>query len=370
MKVGITGQTGFIGSHLSAYFQSSKNITKVPFKREFFKSNDQLDSFINDCDVVVHLAGMNRGSDQEIYNTNVTLSKCLVDSLERTGASPHVLYSSSTHETRDTAYGRSKFESRQVLANWAKKIGASFTGVILPNVFGPFCKPFYNSVVATFCHQLTHGLIPEIHIDQTLGLIYVNDLVTKLEHLIVNQITSDKLVINPLYEITVNKLLTKLISFKESYLDNTTIPNITDPFDLCLFNTFRSYIDHEYYPVEYNLKTDKRGSLFEIIKSLNQGQVFFSTTKPGVERGNHYHRRKVERFSIIKGNARVKLRRIGTDEIIEYILEGHTPSYVDIPIHFTHNLTNIGGEELLMMFWTNELYNPEDSDTFYEKINM
>ena len=368
MKVGITGQTGFIGSHLSNYLKIFENITRVSFQRDYFESDTKLDSFIKDCDVIVHLAGMNRGSDQEIYKTNSMLTKALVKSLERTGTKPHVIFSSSTHETRDTQYGRSKLDSRKVLANWANQNDANFTGVILPNVFGPFCRPFYNSVVATFCYQLTHELLPEIHVDQTIDLIYINKVVKELEHILLNQISSDKLDIQPTDTIKVSKLLTKLTSFKECYLEKQTIPDITNLLDQYLFNTFRSYVDPTYYPVQYDLKTDERGYLFEIVKSLNQGQAFFSTTKPGVERGNHYHRRKVERFSIIKGKASVKLRRIGTNEVIEYILDGNNPSYVDMPIHVTHNLVNIGDEDLLMLFWTSELYNPEDPDTFYEKV--
>jgi UDP-2-acetamido-2,6-beta-L-arabino-hexul-4-ose reductase len=167
----------------------------------------------------------------------------------------------------------------------------------------------------------------------------------------------------------VSELLSKLRRFKEQYLNEKVIPDLSDPFNLSLFNTFRSYIEPDYYPVQYDLKTDDRGTLFEAVRSLNQGQVFFSYTKPGIERGNHYHRRKLERFSIIKGKALVRLRRIGTEKIVEYTLNGDTPSYVDIPIHHTHNLINVGEEDLLILFWASELFNPDYADTYYEKVD-
>ena len=156
--------------------------------------------------------------------------------------------------------------------------------------------------------------------------------------------------------------------FKKKYVVENTIPDLTEQFDLQLFNVYRSYLEHDHYPLKYEIKSDDRGFLFELIRTLNSGQVFFSKSKPKIERGNHYHRRKLERFSIIKGEALVQMRRIGTNEIIEYQLDGNNPSYIDIPILFTHNLVNTGNDELLMMFWSNELYNPDDPDTYYEKV--
>lgn len=368
LNVGITGQSGFIGSHLQVYLRANENITLVPFQRRFFVLSQELDNFLQSCNVVVHLAGMNRGPDHEIYDTNVQLAEKLVSSLERTGHKPHVIYSSSTHEGRDSPYGESKRESRLIISKWAHKNNAKFTGLIIPNVYGPFCKPFYNSVVATFCHQLIYGLTPEIHEDQSIGLIYVNTLVQKIYEVMKNGLNADEMPIPATEEIMISELLPKLIHFKEKYLDEKIVPNLEDSFDLSLFNTLRSYIEPEYYPIHYNLKTDDRGQLFEIVKSLSQGQVFFSSTKPGIERGNHYHRRKMERFSIIKGKALVQMRRVGKDKVIEYILNGDNPSFVDIPILYTHNLVNTGEDELLMLFWTSELFKPDDPDTIYEKV--
>lgn len=369
MNVGITGQSGFIGSHLYNYLQTKDDINLIPFQRSFFESKDKLDNYLKRCDVVVHLAGMNRGPNDEVYDANIRLAKMLASSLERTDHKPHIIFSSSTHESRDTPYGKSKLESRLILSKWAKRNGTKFTGLIIPNVYGPFCKPFYNSVVATFCHQLTHDQEPEVHVDQLIRLLYVDELVQRIYNVLKTGQDAYELPIQATKEIMVSKLLSKLIHFKEQYLNENVIPYLADPFDLSLFNTFRSYIEPDHYPVQYDLKTDDRGTLFETVRSLNQGQVFFSYTKPGIERGNHYHRRKLERFSIIKGKALVQLRRIGTEKIIEYTLDGDNPSFIDIPIYHTHNLVNLGKDDLLMLFWASELFNPDDTDTYYEKVD-
>ena len=370
MNIGITGQSGFIGSHLYNYLRTVEGVNLIPFQKDYFDEEGALDRFIERCDVVVHLAGMNRGPNQEVLKVNTGLSEKLVSSLERTRHKPHVIFSSTTHETRGTSYGESKKKAREAISRWAHGGRAPFTGLIIPNVYGPFCRPFYNSVVATFCYQLTHGQEPQIIVDQSIGLLYVLELVQRIFEVIRDGQVADELLIPATREIMVSELLSKLTGFKETYLDERVIPDLSDPFDLSLFNTFRSYIDPSHYPLPYDLKTDDRGALFEVVRSLNPGQAFYSSTKPGIERGNHYHRRKVERFSIISGKALVQLRRIGTEEIVKYTLDGNNPSYVDIPILHTHNLINVGNEELHMLFWTSELYNPDDPDTYYEKVEV
>jgi len=369
VRVGITGQSGFIGSHLHSYLKNDEDVTLIPYQRRFFENAYELDKFLKRCDTVVHLAGANRGPDEKVYETNVQLAEGLISALIRAGSTPHLIYSSSIHESRDTAYGRSKLHARQTLSAWAHENDAKFTGLIIPNVYGPFCRPFYNSVVATFCHQLTHGQEPEIKDDQTIGLVYIDDVLQKMQRVIMYELESDEMMVPPNLEIKVSDLLNKLLIFKKQYMEEKVIPDLSDPFDLKLFNTFRSYIEPGHYPIPYEVKQDHRGRLFEAVRSLNQGQAFFSTTKPGVERGNHYHRRKVERFSIVKGRALVQLRRVGTTTVQDYVLDGEKPAYIDIPVLYTHNLINIGEEELLMLFWTSELYNPEDPDTYYEVVN-
>ena len=370
LKVGITGQSGFIGYHLTNYLHAlhSEEIEIVPFDAAYFKNPDQLQEFVRQCDVIVHLAAMNRGPDEDIYATNVLLVQQLIGTLEATGCTPHVILSSSTQEERDNAYGRSKREGGLLLAAWAKRNTARYTTLVIPNVFGPFGRPFYNSVVATFCYQLTHGQEPEIKVDASLPLISVQDVTKEIFRVITGSNCQSKICLGFTAEMKVSDILIRLREFKESYFDNHIVPNLKGSFDTDLFNTFRSFIESDHFPIYPEVHIDARGYLAEVLKERSGGQVFFSVTKPGITRGNHFHMRKIERFCVIQGTAQIQLRKIGTSKIIEYQVKGTSPSFVDIPTYYTHNITNCGSTDVLTLFWTNELFNPDDTDTFYEPV--
>jgi UDP-2-acetamido-2,6-beta-L-arabino-hexul-4-ose reductase len=370
-KVGITGQSGFIGTHLCNTINLyNDKYSIVNFDKSFFEDEKLMDEFVSNCDIIVHLSGVNRSTDQEkLYRENIFLSESLINSLERTKSKPHIIYSSSTQEEKDNLYGSAKKYSRERIDTWAKKNNARFTGLIIPNVFGPFGKPFYNSVIATFCYQLTHDETPRIEVDAVLNLIYVGDLVANILTVIDTGISKTFYFVEPKIQIRVSELLEQLISYKDSYSNKGFIPILNTVFDIQLFNTFRSFESiNEKYPVKYVSHTDYRGNFTELIKLNNGGQVSFSTTKPGITRGNHFHTRKIERFSVIKGEAVIQLRRIGTDKIFNFKLSGEHPSYVDMPVWYTHNITNIGNSELYTVFWINEFFNSNDPDTFMEIV--
>lgn len=371
IKVGITGQDGFVGKHLyNTIGLFPDEFFCVQFQRNYFEDETDLDNFVSQCDVIVHLAAMNRHESQEvIFDTNVSLVQKLVASLERTNSKPHVLLSSSSQEERDNLYGKSKKEGRELLVNWADKNGAIFTGLVIPNVFGPFGKPFYNSVVATFCHQVSHNEIPKIDVDGDLKLIYVGELVQEIIAQIRTKKHQAKLEIQHTSEKKVSEILAILQQYKSEYQDNGCIPTLPSVFELNLFNTFRCYMDiATHFPVKLMQHTDDRGSFVEIIRLEVGGQVSFSTTKPGITRGNHYHTRKIERFAVIKGKALIQLRKIGTDEVLNFELNGDEPAYVDMPIWYTHNIKNIGDDILYTNFWINEFFNPNDADTYFEEV--
>ena len=370
IKIGITGQAGFIGTHLYNFFGLNKEIIRVPFYDNYFDDPSRLEAFVGQCDAIVHLAALNRHNDpQTIYDTNIELVRKLISAMESTGNRPHVLFSSSTQEERDNVFGKSKREGRKLLADWSKRSGGAFTGMVIPNVFGPFGNPFYNSVVATFSHQLTHNEQPRVDVDAQLKLIYIGDLVKIIYYLIENKIADDEFRIKPTDDARVTEILALLQSFRAQYFEKGIIPDLTDPFERNLFNTFVCYLDHEnYFPFKLRLNTDDRGSFVETVKLNSGGQISFSTTKPGITRGNHFHTRKAERFAVIKGKARIQLRRIGTDKIISLDLNGSEPSYVDMPIWYTHSITNTGEDELYTIFWINESYDPTDPDTFFEQV--
>lgn len=241
--------------------------------------------------------------------------------------------------------------------------------MIIPNVFGPFGKPNYNSFIATFCYKLTHGEIPKIDQDGDVQLIYVGELVEEIIIKINSGKTEEEYTV-PFTTITkVSKVLSVLEYFKKLYFENGEIPELNSDFEFNLFNTFRCYFDiKNHYPVKLVKNTDERGAFVEIIRLGIGGQASFSTTVPEVTRGNHYHTRKIERFTVIKGKALIQLRKIGTTEIFNFELDGENPSYVDMPIWFTHNIKNIGEEELLTHFWINEPFDVANPDTYFETV--
>lgn len=374
IKAGITGQSGFIGTHLYNHLGLREDVERIPFEDDYFKDESKLQNFVSKCHVIVHLAALNRHHDpQRIYETNIQLVKQLTQACEATNSTPHILFSSSTQEERDNAYGNSKKEGRKLFEQWAEKNNAQFTGFVIPNVFGPFGHPYYNSFIATFCHQLTHGEQPQVDKDNEVKLIYVGELVQTIINCIAPgsplRAPGSPLKVPYTKAIKVSEVLSLLESYKSNYFEQGIIPDLTDDFERNLFNTFVCYIDHEdFFPFHLKLNTDNRGSFVETVKEKNGGQVSFSTTKPGITRGNHYHTRKAERFAVIKGRARIELRRIGTDEVLSFELDGNQPSFVDMPIWYTHNITNIGDDDLYTIFWISEFFDPNDPDTFYEEV--
>ena len=372
IRVGITGQPGFVGTHLyNTLGTLPDEFERIPCEDAFFADEAKLRAFVRNCDAIVHLAAMNRDPDpQIIYDTNVRLVKQLIAAMEAENVTPHVLFSSSTQEERNNPYGDSKKEGRRLLQDWADRTGGKFTGCVIPNVFGPYGRPNYNSVVATFCHRLTHGETPEIQVDGSIKLIYVGDLCMEF----INRIRSGEGV-NPYpvpwgAEKKVSEILSILNRFKSLYFEQGIFPELHDRFEIQLFNTFCGYIDHkDYFPFKLKKNSDDRGSFVETVKLDNLGgQVSFSTTKPGITRGNHYHTRKIERFAVIKGKATIELRKIGTNEKLAFELDGNEPAFVDMPVWFTHNITNVGSDDLYTIFWINEFYDPSDPDTFFEKV--
>lgn len=378
IRVGITGQPGFVGTHLyNELGLCPEEFLHIPFEDSYFQSDVQLCDFVKQCDVIVHLAAMNRHPDaQVLYETNMHLVEQLISAMEAEDVTPHVLFSSSTQEERDNEYGKSKREGRGLLEAWAKRHGASFTGMVVPNVYGPFGRPDYNSFIATFCYKLTHLETPQVLQDSEVRLIYVGNL---CKH-IINKIrlveaasssTVERDEVPYDFEKKVTDILALLERFKSLYYDQGFIPPLKDPDEVNLFNTFCGYMDFDsLYPRKLVKHEDARGMFVETVKLGIGGQVSFSTTVSGITRGNHYHTRKIERFTVIRGKARIQLRKIGTDEVLNFYLDGTEPSYVDMPIWYTHNITNIGEEELYTQFWINEWYDPKDGDTFFEPCDI
>lgn len=367
MKIGITGQAGFVGSHLYNFLGLNPGTyERIPFERAFFDDAARLREFVKQCDVIVHLAAMNRHeSDEVLYQTNIGLVQKLIGAMQAEGATPHVLFSSSTQEERDNAYGRSKSEGRKMFEEWAARNGAAFTGLVVPNVFGEFSRPNYNTFIATFAQKLIDGEQPAVLVDSNVKLIHVASLcrfiMAQFEEKGIRRVE-----VPWDFERKVSDVLQLFGNFKTLYAGQGIIPELKDRNDVALFNTFRSYLPPRC--VELTPHADARGVFVETIKLGVGGQVSFSTTVPGITRGNHYHTRKIERFTVIRGKARIQLRKIGSDQVHEFLLDGARPAYVDMPVWYTHNITNVGDEELYTQFWINEWYDPQDGDTYFETV--
>ena len=367
-KLVITGAEGLIGWHLRCFYHGlADQVDVVPLNHAAFDDNALLDAALTDCDGVAHLAGLNRGKPEEVAAGNIAIAARLVARLEKTAATPHVVFSSSTQIDQGNSYGDSKKACGDRLAEWATNGGGTFTNLILPHVFGEYGRPFYNSVVSTFCHQLANGEQPQIDNDSELQLLHCHDVSQWIERCFSENLSGDQ---RPSGEsIMVSELLSLLQDLAAIYFTEKKIPQLSDALTLRLFNTLRSQLPAEARKVALTRHADERGSLFEVVRSHNEGQTFFSTTNPGITRGDHYHFHKVERFLVAVGKATIRMRRLFTDEVLTYEVSGDEPTYVDMPTLFTHLITNAGDDELLTLFWANEIFDPENPDTIAEPVD-
>lgn len=369
-NVGITGGWGFVGSHFRFFLHEHKNdYTPVLIDKEDFSNDERLSRKLSICNAVVHLAGLNRGNEEEIYETNIGLTKQILSTLGQIGKKEtRIVFLSSTHNLRDTAYGRSKRDCQKIISNWGKTNKAKTVVIVAPNIYGEFVKPYYNSAVATFCHELSEKKESAVNDSAKVELIYVR----KICSLIFDSLAAENSLCTHFVrgrEMKVSDVYNLLKKQRDEYLTGI-IPFFSDDFELRMFNTFRSYLYPKYFPVPHEAKTDNRGSFVEIAKARIGGQSSFSTTHPGIVRGNHYHTRKIERFSVIRGEAIIRLRRLCSEEVMEYKVSGENPAYIDMPTYYTHSIENIGKSDLLTMFWINEIFDPNDPDTFAEPVML
>lgn len=369
MKIIISGHNGFVGKHFIRNLK--KNDIKTPIEkltRSDFLDLKKLIKKISPNDIVVHLAAINRDvDDKSLIKKNNDINNQLCKALKSTNFKGKLIFSSSTQESQKTVYGKIKQQARIKFKEQSKLLGYKFYGLIIPNLFGPFCKPNYNSFVATFSNQILEGITPKVYEDKIINLLFIDDLIDKIINLILSK-TQD-IDFNNVTKIRVSEVLQKLKVYSNIYIKKGDIPFLESNFDIKLFNTFRSYINYKlFFPKEYKSFSDKRGTFFELNRSLSESQSSFSLTNKGQVRGQHYHTRKIERFSVVKGKARLILREILSKNKIEYILDGDNPSYVDIPIWHTHSLENIGKNELITFFWINEHFSETNHDTYPEIV--
>lgn len=363
--VAITGADGFLGWHLRCRLHGNGWEAPLLLDRAAWGSPERRRELLAKAEVIVHLAGINRAKPEEVEKGNIRLAEDLVASLRESGKSPHVIYSSTTHIERNNPYGNGKRRAGEIIADWAEQSGARFTNVVIPHVFGEQCRPFYNSAVATFCYQIANNQQPVVENNANLELLHAQDVCAEFMKIAEAGAGGNlRLAGRPM---TVAEVLQKIQMLDGSYRRDI-IPDLRDSFTLQLFNTYRGYLFPKHYPVRLKLNTDNRGSLFEAVKGDNGGQAFLSTTKPDITRGDHYHFNKVERFLVVQGEAVIRIRKLFSDEIHEFRVSGETPEYIDMPTLHTHNITNVGSDTLMTMFWSHEIFDPRSPDTVREPV--
>lgn len=364
--IAITGAGGALGGYAALHYSRRSGYDVRTINRGVFQDPSALKSALDDADVVLHLAGMNRGDEREVAETNPALAHALIEALEACSAAPHVIYSSSIHEHSDNTYGRSKREAGDVLAEWADQTGANFTRLVLPHIYSELVRPHYNSAIATFCHSVAAGGDPHAMGNAEMYPMHADEVCEVFDEAIANP---EKRKIEPKgVRTTAGEMLEQIKSMHASYAQDLIVPDLRHRPDLHLFNTYRAHLFPGSYPLRPILHADARGDLFEAVRELNGGQAFISTTRHGVTRGNHFHFHKVERFCVLRGEARIELRHMVTGARQSFDVSGNDPCFVDIPTLWTHNITNTGDADLLTLFWTNELFNPDSPDTYFEEV--
>lgn len=368
MQVLITGANGFIGRNLQVALRRRSDIHCVLMDVE----NDPKDlkSMVAETDIVYHLAGVNRPRHPDGFKAgNLDLTQTLVDAILSTQKRIPVIFSSSIQAERDNPYGTSKRQAEEVLRSYHEKTGAPVRIFRFPNVFGKWSRPNYNSVVSTFCHHILNGLPVEIsNRDNMLTLVHIDEVVRCLTACLSSGVAGFGYgSVTETFTVTLGELHDRITDYR-AMRDRGEIPDMRDAFNRRLYGTFLAYLEPNQCAPAVDLKTDNRGWLFELVKSAGGGQVFVSKTKPGIMRGNHYHNRKVEKFCVIQGSGRIRLRRL-LDNAIETIDVNDDPiKIVDIPPGYTHSIENTGDGEMLTLFWTNEIFNPNSPDTWPENV--
>ena len=363
----ITGARGFIGRNLAVRLRQKASLQLRELSRD--STTEELGAWAGEADVVIHLAGVNRTETvSDFHAANVDLTDRLVSLIAAAGNRPHFIFASSIQAALDNPYGRSKRGAEEVSEQWAREFGARLTVMRLKNVFGKWCRPNYNSVVATFCYNIARGLPIRVdNPDHMLDLVHVDDVVEAMIRVMESQATpASALWVDdiPSQRISVGDLADRIRAF-EARAKTLLVPDMSDRFNRLLYGTFITYLEPRWWEYQLEKKEDIRGDLAEFIKSPWFGQIFISRTRPGVTRGNHYHHAKVEKFLVIAGSAVVRFRAVEGEEILEFPVRGEEYRVLEIPPGFTHSITNVGTTEMITLFWASEIFDSSHPDTTF-----
>ena len=376
-KVLVTGSKGFIGRNLCAALRRREDVELYEY--DVNSKPEDLHSALGKIDCIIHLAGVNRPKNPdefEIGNTGSIDEICV--KLKAIGRSPKIVLSSSIQAELDNPYGVSKRRAEEVLESFAEDVGAECVVYRFKNLFGKWCRPNYNSVTATFCHNIATDLPIQISDPaHEIDLTHIDDVVKAF----VNEMESGPSgfrFAEPLSatRITLGELAAKIRSFRDMRT-RLTLPDFSNDFERALYGTYLTYLNTKKFEYGLDMKSDERGSLAEFLKSPAMGQIFVSRTKPGITRGDHYHHTKAEKFLVIEGEAVIRFRHIQSGvgsresevgEVIEYRVSGEKYQVVDIPPGYTHSIENVGKGVLVTLFWASEMFDPDRPDTYFEKV--
>lgn len=369
MKVLITGSKGFIGQNLVAELMTHEEIEVMEYHRD--TNDDLLSDYCRQADFVFHLAGVNRPEEEsEFINGNVNLTNKLLKTLNEHDNTCPIMMSSSTQAELDNLYGQSKYSGEQLVYNYSKKTGAKALIYRFPNVFGKWSKPNYNSVIATFCYNIAHDMPIQINNPAAeLNLVYIDDLISEL----IDALNGQENKVNAYCEVdtvhkkTLQEIADLIYSFRESRQDKS-IPNMDDSFTKKLYSTYLSFLPEDEFNYPLKMNVDERGSFTEILKTKDRGQVSVNISKPGITKGNHWHHTKNEKFLVVSGQGVIRFRKVNTDEVIEYYVSDKKLEVIDIPVGYTHNIANLGETDMVTIMWVNEIFNPDEPDTYFLEV--
>ena len=363
MRILITGAAGFLGWHTRLRLHALTHHEVRVVTRETW---DQMPELVAGCDAVIHLAGVIRGAPEDVRDGSVHLAEELAAALVEAAPGVRVVYANSIQTGNGTPYGIGKHVAAEVLSTAAAARHGDFVDVVLPNLFGEHCRPYYNSFVATFVDAVVNDVTPEVR-HATVPLLHVQ----RAAEVLVQALDPGPGRVMPRGEThEVPEVWGALEEMHASYRVGE-VPDVSTPFRVDLFNSYRAALFPDHYPFLLTPHTDARGTFVETVRCRGgEGQTSFSTTAPGVTRGEHYHLRKVERFAVLSGSATMALRRMFTDEVVEFAVTGDRPAAVDMPVGWAHDITNTGDDVLLTQFWSHELFRPEDPDTYPEKVRL
>ncbi|KAA1425346.1 NAD-dependent epimerase/dehydratase family protein [Mumia zhuanghuii] len=364
MKVVVTGASGFLGWHLRCRLRALGGYEVVPVARATF---GDLDEAVRGADAVVHVAGVNRAeSDREITEGNIDLARRVRGAVVRAGQAPRIVFANSVQAGNGTPYGEAKATASQVLRDTAAAAGSPYVDVVLPNLFGEHGRPHYNSFVASFIQQVVAGDAPTV-LDRDVELLHAQDAAAALVAALTGPARTEH---PPGTTVAVTEVLARLQAYDASYACGD-LPALDTRFTRQLFNTYRAVAFERRGPFALDVRADDRGPLVETVRAHGGGgQSFVSTTAPGARRGEHFHLEKLERFVVVRGRGRIRLRRLFSDEVVTYDVTGDHPVAVDMPTMWAHDLTNVGVDDLVTAFWSDTVFDPRDPDTFAEPVDV